>query len=61
MLGTFNVACKILAARLIVLVGVIGGIGLTWLALAHPDPYRLGALAIYAAGVLIPTIWLGSR
>jgi hypothetical protein len=55
------VATAILAARLVVLVGVIGGIGLTWLALQEPDPMRLGALAIYAVGVCLPVVWLAGR
>jgi hypothetical protein len=55
------VAFQVLSARLVVLVGVIGGIGLTWLALQEPDPIRLGALAIYAVAVVIPCVWLASR
>ena len=60
-LGAVNVIVKVLAARLVVLVAVSGGIGLTWVALEQPDPYRLGALAIYALAVVCPTIYLASR
>jgi hypothetical protein len=60
-LGALNVAVAILAARLVVLVAVIGGIVLTWLALAVPDPVRLGALGIYCVAVVIPAVWLASR
>jgi hypothetical protein len=61
LLGALNVATAILAARLVVLVAVIGGIALTWLALAVPDPVRLGALGIYCVAVVIPSVWLASR
>jgi hypothetical protein len=60
-LGAINVAVAVLAARLVVLVAVIGGIALTWLALAVPDPVRLGALGIYCVAVVIPCIWLAGR
>jgi len=51
----------VLAARMAVLVAILGGIGLTWISLAQPDPYRIGILGIYAALVVIPTIWLAAR
>jgi hypothetical protein len=61
-MGAFNVLAVVLAVRLILLVAVGGAIGLAWLALQQPDPYRLGALAIYCAVVVLPTIYLaGSR
>ena len=60
-MGAFNALALILSARLIVLVGVGGGISLTWLALQSPDPMRLGALAIYSLAVVVPTVWLASR
>ena len=60
-LGTLNAAVRVLAARNIVLVATLGAIFLTWLALRAPDPYRLGALAIYALGVLVPAVWLASK
>ena len=52
---------KVLAARFAVLVGVGGGIYLTWVALATPDPYRLALLGVYAFGVVAPVVWLASR
>jgi hypothetical protein len=58
LLGVFNALATILAVRLIVLVSVGGGIALTWLALQNPDPYKLGALAIYCAAVVVPSVWL---
>lgn len=54
-------AFQVLSARLIVLVGVGGGIALTWLALQEPDLMRLGALGIYAIAVVMPCVWLASR
>lgn len=60
-MGALNVAVTVLSVRLVVLVAVAGGIGLTWLALQEPDPLRLGALAIYTVAVVIPCIWLAGR
>ena len=60
-LGAFNAMALVLAARIAVLVAIGGGIALTWLALSNPDPYRLGALAIYSLSVVVPTIWLAGR
>jgi hypothetical protein len=60
-LGTLNVLFAIVAARLIALVATIGAIVLAWVVMASPDPFRLGALAIFAVGVFAPTVWLASR
>jgi hypothetical protein len=57
-MGAFNVLVVVLAVRLILLVAVCGAISLAWLALQNPDPLRLGALGIYCAAVVIPTVWL---
>ena len=56
-----NVVIAVLAVRLILLVCVCGAIALAYLALMQPDPYRLGALAIYAIAVVLPLVWLSSR
>lgn len=61
LIGALNALTTVVAARMIVLVAVLGGIGLAWLALQAPDPYKLGALAIYALFVLVPTVWLAGR
>ena len=58
MLAAINVLTAVLSARLVVLVAVAGAIALTVLALQTPDPYRLGALGIYALGVVVPSIWM---
>lgn len=60
-LGALNVLVVVIAVRLIVLVAVTGGIVLTATALNNPDPWRLGALAIYSIAVVIPVVWLASR
>jgi len=60
-IGALNVAIALVAVRLIVLVAVVGGIALTWLALGEPDLMRLGALGIYTLAVVVPTVWLASR
>jgi hypothetical protein len=60
-MGALNVVTAVLAVRLILLVSVCGAIALAYLALVLPDPYRLGALAIYAVAVVLPLVWLSSR
>lgn len=60
-LGALNVIMIVAAVRLTLLVSVCGAIALAFLALTSPDPYRLGALAIYAGVVTVPLIWLASR
>lgn len=59
-IGAMNALALVLAARFAVLVAIVGGIVLTAIALTSPDPYKLGALAIYAA-FIVPTIWLAGR
>ena len=59
--GAFNVVSGILAARVIVLVAVVGGIVLTYLALGNSDPVRLVPLGIYSLLVVVPSVWLASR
>jgi hypothetical protein len=44
-----------------VLVAVSGGIALTWYGLQAPDPWRIGALALYNLSVVVPCIWLAGR
>lgn len=60
-MGALNLVAVILAVRLILLVAVSGAIFLTVIAIQNPDPSRLGALAIYAVAVVVPTVWLSSR
>ena len=60
-LGAINVLVLVTAVRGIVLVAVGGGIILAVIALGSPDPWRLGVLAIYAAAVVVPVVWLASR
>jgi hypothetical protein len=60
-LGSLNFAAKILAARAIVLIAVLGGIGLTWTALADPNGYRIGVMAIYAVGAIGGSVWLAAK
>ena len=59
--GALNALALVLAIRMFVGIAVIGGIVLTWLALETADPLRLGALAIYCLGVMIPIVFLASR
>jgi hypothetical protein len=57
-LGAINVLIAVVAVRLIVLIGVCGGIFLTYLALDQPDWFRIGTLGIYCVGVIFPAVWL---
>lgn len=59
--GALNAVMQVTAARMIVLVAVVGGIALTWLTLLEPNPYKLGALAIYAVFVVGSAVWLAGR
>lgn len=58
-LGTINVLAAVLAVRLILLVSVGGAIFLAWL--AQDNPYRIGAVGVYTASVVLPVVWLSSR
>lgn len=60
MLGALNALFVIVAVRAILLVAIIGAIYLALTVIAAPDPWRLGALAIYAM-IVAALIWLSSR
>lgn len=60
MLGAINVLTAVLAARLLVLVSILGAIGLTWTVIANPDPYRLVALGGYCLLTVVPCVVLAS-
>ena len=60
-MATLNVLFVILAVRAILLVAVIGAIWLTINVERDPDPWRLGAMGIYTAVVIVPLIWLAAR
>jgi hypothetical protein len=60
-LGSLNVLFVILAVRAILLVAVIGAIYLTIIATTTPDPWRMGAVAVYAVIVVVPLTWLAAR
>lgn len=59
-LGALNALFVIVAVRAILLVAIIGAIYLALTVIAAPDPWRLGALAIYAM-IVAALIWLSSR
>jgi hypothetical protein len=60
-LGSINVLAVVLAVRLGLLIAIVGAIVLTYITIQAPDPFKLGALAIYAAFVILPTTWLASN
>lgn len=64
-LGSINVLAMVLAGRLIGLVGIAGGIWLTFLALGQPDvpttQWKLIALGIYAGFFGLPALFFSLR
>ena len=60
-IGALNVILIIVAVRITLMIAIVGAIVLSVTAIQAPDPWRLGALAIYAALVVIPTVFLASR
>jgi hypothetical protein len=60
-LGALNVLVLVTAIRITLLCAVLGAVILTFLGIQAPEPLRLGALAVYAALVVIPLIWLAAR
>lgn len=56
-----NAVAMVMAARMIVLVAVTGGIALTYLAIERAEPSALIALGIYAVGVVGSSVWLAGR
>lgn len=60
-LAAINVAVRILSARMIVLVAVVGAIALTWIALHGSADYRqLIALGVYCGFVVVPAVVLAA-
>lgn len=60
-MAVLNAVALVLAVRVITLAAVLGGVTIAYMTLDHPDPYRLGALAIYSLAVVLPCVWLASR
>lgn len=61
MLGAVNVLMYVLAARLILLVAVVGAFVLAYLEVGAADPWRLGVLLIYVSLVCCPLVYLAAR
>jgi hypothetical protein len=61
MMGTLNVLIAVIAVRFALLVSIIGAIVLTYITIEAPDPWRLAALGVYTALVVLPATWLASR
>lgn len=60
-MGALNALSVVLSVRLTLLVSVCGMIVLAYLALVQPDPYRLGALALFGVLGVLPVVWLSAR
>lgn len=58
MLATFDVIAKILSTRIILLLSVLGGFVMAYLAMANPINLTLATAAIYNLTVIGPLIWL---
>ena len=60
-LGSLNLAARVLAVRLILLLAVFGAIALDILVLRTPETAHLAVLGIYTVTVVLPIVWLSSR
>ena len=60
-LGALNLAARVLAVRMILLLAVLGAVFLARVTLADPQNQQIAVLGIYCALVVVPLIWLGSR
>ena len=60
-LATLNILIAVVAIRFILLTAVAGAIVVAYITIQSPDPWRLGALAVYALTVVGPCVWLASR
>ena len=59
-IGAINVATRILAARFIVLVAVLGGIALSWNVLSDPNQLKIWVIAFYL-GIIGATVLLSLK
>lgn len=60
-IGSLNVAAQILAARLVLLLSVVGAFALGWRAVSGGQPMQLGAVGLYTITVVLPITWLCAR
>jgi hypothetical protein len=60
-MGSLNVLFAVLSVRAVLLIAVVGAIYLAIIAIRAPDPWTLGALAIYALVVVLPIVGLSAR
>ena len=58
MVGTFQVIARILAARFILLLAVIGGFSLAVMVMNAPTPISAAILAGYVISTVWPLVWL---
>lgn|SRR5215472_2730892 len=61
LLGALATINRVLAARAILMIAVLGAIGLAYEAVSESDILRLIALAVYLVAGLGPLVWLSSR
>jgi hypothetical protein len=60
-LGALQLAARVLAARAILMLAVVGAISLAIMALLQGDWPHLAVLGTYLVGGLLPLVWLSSR
>jgi len=61
LLGALAAINRVLAARAILMLAMVGAIGLAVMALLQGDYLRLAVLGTYLIGGLLPLVWLSSR
>ena len=60
-LQAMNGLGALLAARLMLLLAVIGAFALAWVAIQAPTDRAIWILAVYSAMIVAPLVWLSTR
>jgi len=60
-LAVINAAVSILGARLLLLVGLVGAIALSYLAVLAPSATSIIAQGVFGLFIFAPLIWLSAR
>lgn len=58
MMAVMTAIATLLAARFLLLLSVLGGFVLAYQAMQNPDILRIAVFVAYAAGVILPVVWL---
>lgn len=60
-LASLAVVSAVLAARLILLLAVVGAFAIAYITLASPGPWPAAIFGAYVVGIVAPLVWLASR